>query len=121
MFLWVFIGLVLSWPLMNWPLFAFIFRGGIGYWFSGIALVRKDGRPAQRWRCAVRELLIWVPLTTLLMMSLLLQWWFPTLVTLRSLIWIAGVLLLPLSFVIALRDPTRSPVDRLVGVYLVPR
>lgn len=120
-FLWVFIGLTLSWPLLNWPLFAFVFRGGIGYWFSGIALVRKDGRPAQRWRCALREWLIWLPLTTLLMTSLLLQWWLPTLVTLRSLIWLAGVLLLPLSFVIALRDPTRSPVDRLVGVYLVPR
>ena len=120
-FLWVFIGLILSWPLLNWPLFAFLFRGGIGYWFSGIALVRKDGRPAPRWRCAVRELLIWVPLTTLLMTALLLQWWLPTLVTLRSLVWLAGILMLPLSFVIALRDPTRSPVDRLVGVYLVPR
>ena len=55
------------------------------------------------------------------MASLLIQWEFPTLVSLRTLIWLAGVALLPVAFLIALRDPTRSPVDRLIGVFLVPR
>ncbi len=117
----VFAVAILVWPFVLWPAFALLFRGGLGYLFSGIALVRKDGCAAGRWRCAMREMLIWSPLTTLLMTSLVIQWEWPTMVTLRSLIWLAGLALLPVSFLIALRDPTRSPVDRLVGVYLVPR
>lgn len=117
----IFAVMILMWPFAVWPAFAWLFRGGLGYWFSGIALVRKDGRPAGRWRCGLREILIWLPVTVLLMASLLIQWQFPTLVALRTLLWLAGVALLPVSFLIALRDPTRSPVDRLVGVFLVPR
>ena len=120
-FLAIFVALILVWPLAIWPAFAFAFRGGLGYWFSGIALVLKGGGPAQRWRCGLRELLIWLPLTAVLLTALLIQLEWPTLVTLRSLIWLGGVAMLPMSFVAALRDPTRSPVDRFVGVFLVPR
>ena len=117
----MFIALILVWPFAIWPAFAFVFRGGMGYWFSGIALVEKDGRPAARWRCGLREVVNWLPLTAILLTSLLIQWEFPTLVTLRTTIWLVGFASLPVSFVVALRDPTRSPVDRLVGVFLVPR
>ena len=120
-FLFTFAITVLIWPFAVWPVFAWLFRGGLAYWFSGIALVRPDGRRAGRWRCTLREVLIWLPVTVFLMASLLIQWEFPTLVSLRTLIWLAGVALLPVAFLIALRDPTRSPVDRLIGVFLVPR
>ena len=120
-FLLTFFILLVMWPFAVWPAFAFLFRGGLGYWFSGIALVGRDGRSAGRFRCALREMLIWLPLTALLAASLFLQWEWPDRVTLRTLFWLAGVASLPISFLIALRDPTRSPVDRAVGVFLVPR
>ena len=120
-FLLTFFILLMMWPFAVWPAFAFLFRGGLGYWFSGIALVGRDGRPAGRFRCALREMLIWLPLTALLAGSLFLQWEWPDRVTLRTLFWLAGVASLPISFLIALRDPTRSPADRAAGVFLVPR
>ena len=121
LFLLTFGGAVLVWPLLIWPAFAILFRGGISYWFSGIALVTHDGCPAGRGRCGLREILIWLPFTACLLASLLIQVEAPALVTLRSWIWLAGVALLPIAFLAALRDPTRSLADRLVGVYLVPR
>ena len=57
----------------------------------------------------------------LLAAALFLQWQWPDRVTLRTLLWLAGVASLPVSFLVALRDPTRSPADRAAGVYLVPR
>src|SRR5262249_36298102 len=42
-----------------WTLWAFAFRGGIVWYRGGLALVRRDGRPAARWQCALRILLVW--------------------------------------------------------------
>jgi len=119
-FLITFAALILAWPLVVWPAFAVLFRGGIAFWFSGIALVANDGRPARRWRCALREGLIWLPLTACLLASLFIQWEWPTLVALRTAFWLAGVAVLPLSILVALRNPARCLADRMVGTFLVP-
>src|SRR5262249_23915817 len=73
--LWV--GAALSMPVIFWPaawtLWAFFFRGGFALRFTGLRLVRRDGRPASRLQCAFRALIVWAPITILLLMSTLLR------------------------------------------------
>jgi len=50
--------LIAQWPLFWWPLCGLMFRGGAARWIAGLALVRKDGRPAgqrgvELWGCTV--------------------------------------------------------------------
>jgi serine/threonine protein kinase len=91
---------------------AFLARGGLSLRLLGLSLVRADGRPAGRLRCAWRALLAWAPLTGLVACWLWLDWdpagW-------------AALALLPLYAVLALWSPWRAPHDRLAGTYLVPR
>jgi hypothetical protein len=115
----VFAGVLLVWPLV-WAGFALAFRGGLGLSLAGITLVRADGRRAGRWRCAARELLVWLPLTLVLLLSLWLQAAVPERVGLRTALWLVGALMLPIYVVVALRDPARPPQDRVMGTYLVP-
>ncbi len=115
----VLVWFVAAWPLV-WAAFAFAFRGGVSMHIAGVALVRPDGRPAGRLRCAAREFLVWLPLTVLLLAAFGVQVVAPELVVLRTALWLLGVLLLPLYVVVALRDPSRPPQDRIVGTYLVP-
>lgn len=105
---------------VGWAGFAFLFRGGIAMWLAGITLVTADGRRAGRWRCAGRELLVWLPLTAVLLLTLWVQFAHPQFVLVRTVLWLFGVSLIPLYVVIALRDPARGPHDRLAGTYLVP-
>lgn len=116
-----------------WIVWAFLFRGGFGYHLTGMRLVRKDGRKAARWQCAARSFLFWLPVLLLLSGSIGLDFWFWSLdgphaggvsawmPQLSTAVWLAGVLLLPCYAVLALRSPTRSLHDRMVGTYLVPR
>jgi hypothetical protein len=115
----VFVLIVASWPLV-WAAFAFAFRGGLAMSLAGITLVRPDGRQAGRFRCAVRELLVWLPITLLLLGSLWVQTAFPHMVALRTALWLTAALLLPVYVMIALRDPVRPPQDRILETYLVP-
>jgi hypothetical protein len=73
--LWV--GAALSMPVVFWPaawtLWSFFFRGGFALRFSGLRLVRRDGRPAKRIQCAFRTLLVWTPIMLLLLTSTLLR------------------------------------------------
>jgi hypothetical protein len=110
---------VVVWPLI-WAVSALAFRGGLGLSLAGIALVRADGRRADRWRCAARELLVWLPLTLVLLLSLWLQAAAPERVGLRTALWLVGGLMLPVYVMVALRDPARPPQDRIMGTYLVP-
>src|SRR4030095_16431552 len=50
------------WPSI-WVIWAFFWRGGLSYRIVQIALVRSNGRPAGRFQCAWRALLVWAPLT----------------------------------------------------------
>jgi hypothetical protein len=111
-----------------WVAWAFVFRGGITFWITGIALVQADGRKAARWRCAWRAFLVWLPVAGLLIASAWLEayyWWVeprPYWVLWPSwLMWWAALLLLPAYLVAAAWNPTRGPHDRLAGTYLVPR
>jgi hypothetical protein len=115
-----FLVLMLVWPLVVWPICAVLFRGGVAYWFAGLTLVKRDGRKAGRLLCGLRELLVWLPFTLLLFLSLFVQWQTPTWVVFRTGCWLLAVALLPLMIVIALRDPVRGPHDRLLGLRLVP-
>lgn len=101
-------------------LFAAVFRGGVSMMLAGMAIVRADGRPARRWQCALRAAVVWLPLTALLGGSAAVQVYAPGRPYLAAGPWLAAVALLPVYAVIALRDPTRPPQDRIAGTYLVP-
>lgn len=112
-------GLILTVPAV-WAAFAFAFRGGFAMTLAGIAVVRADGRRAGRFRCAVRELTAWLPITALLLLCLWVQTVFPNQAALRVGLFAAAVLLLPAYVFAALRRPAQPPHDRLLGTVLVP-
>ena len=112
--------LLVSVPVM-WAAFAFVFRGGLSMTFAGITIVRTDGRLAGRFRCAVRELVVWVPVTILLGATLWIQAAHPEWILARTVPLFLAVFLLPLYVAIALRHPSRPPQDRIMGTRLVPR
>jgi hypothetical protein len=118
-FFFFFSAFVASWPLI-WAAFAFAFRGGLALSLAGITLVRPDGRKAGRFRCAVRELLVWLPVTALLLASMWVQTAFPEQVALRTGLWLTAGLLLPIYVMVALRNPAHPPQDRIMGTHLVP-
>lgn len=105
---------------LGWAGFAFVFRGGMAFLLAGITLVKADGRRAGRFRCAFRELLVWTPLTCVLLLTLWVQYAHPDMVLTRTVLWLLGVAMIPLYVVIALRDPVQPPQDRLAGTFLVP-
>jgi hypothetical protein len=110
---------VLIWPFV-WAAFAFLFRGGLAMRLAGIALVRNDGRPAGRFWCALRELLVWTPLVLLLIGCLWVQAYFPGVTAARVGLWLTALVLLPVYVAVALWNPTRPPQDRLFGTHIVP-
>jgi hypothetical protein len=124
------LGALLIWPAL-WIVWAFLARGGLSYRLSGIALVRRDGRPASRLQCVWRAILVWAPVTGLLALSLLLETHYWSiwqvgqpprwLLSLSSVIWYTAALLLASYVALALWRPARAPHDRLSGIYLVPR
>jgi hypothetical protein len=99
-----------------------------------MALVQADGRPAARWRCAWRALLVWLPPLVLLAAALGLDWWRVAAASkepwpsepggasvLAWLAWWLALGILPLYVWLAQRSPGRGPQDRLAGTYLMPR
>jgi len=104
-----------------WVGWATIFRGGVSYWLTGISLRRRDGRKAGRLQCAVRALLPTVPVALFYFAAITIATSAPEWSWLYLSIWAIGTLLLPLHFVLALINPTRSLNDRMVGTYMVPR
>ncbi len=115
----VFATLVVGFPLC-WAAFAFAFRGGLTMKVAGVTLVTASGRLAPRWRCAARELVVWAPLVAVLLTTLALQHSYPQWVLLRTATTLLALLLLPVYFVVALRQPSHPPQDRIMGTYLVP-
>jgi hypothetical protein len=121
---------LLMWPAL-WVIWAFLARGGLSFRLLGFALARKDGRPAARWQCAWRALLVWVPVYALLVLAILMSGWYwaawdikhpyPHVYRYAQVAWWLAVALLPSYVFLALRFPTRSLHDRLAGTYLVPR
>ncbi|AWM42035.1 Serine/threonine-protein kinase PknB [Gemmata obscuriglobus] len=99
---------------------AAVLRGGASMMLAGMAIVRADGRRARRWQCALRAAVVWGPLSALLLACAAAQIYAPHRPYLAAGLWLAGVVLLPVYGVIALRYPTRPPQDRIAGTYLVP-
>ena len=100
--------------------FAFALRGGLSYQLSGISLVTRDGRPAGRVRCALRECLIWLPFLFALGVLLSIQlfrpeWFFGRMI-------FSGIAVgIPIAYaVLGARFPERGPHDRLAKTYPVP-
>jgi uncharacterized RDD family membrane protein YckC len=94
---------------------ALAFRGGLLMLMCGVAVVRKDGRPASRGRVFWRSVVAWSPV------------WFGPILLLPlhgkpiSLVMAVGALIVTglLAWSLALRD--RSLQDRIAGTTLVPR
>src|SRR5262249_43688665 len=113
-----------------WVAWAFLTRGGLTFPLSGLALVRADGRPAARWQCAWRALLVWAPVLALLSLAYCLGLQFPDSLEQDALSWggraIVGVVLpagglLLVAPLPAALWPGRSAHARLAGTYVVPR
>jgi hypothetical protein len=113
-----------------WVVWAFATRGGLSYLATGIAVVRRDGRVAGRFRCAWRAFLVWIPIGVMFFLSVRLEDWYWSqwrtgadpvwaMWTAVVLMWTAW-LLLGAYLILALRYPARSPLDWLTGTYLVP-
>ena len=114
-----------------WVVWAFLTAGGVSYHLTRIAVVRRDGRLAGRFRCAWRALLVWIPVGVLLLVSFRLDEWYwsqwdtaaaPVWALWTSAgLWYATWLLLLAYVLLALRYPRRSLHDYLAGTCLVPR
>lgn len=121
--------LILFWPPV-WVAWSFATRGGFSLRWMGLALVDRRGRPAARWRCAWRTLLVWVPVVALLLLTIGLEnvyWraWEPgtprTLLVLSRAVWWAAIGTLAGYVGLVLWRPARSLLDRLAGTWVVPR
>src|SRR5262249_30803430 len=69
---WIGLMLLGLWPFL-WAVVAAFLRGGLSYRLAGIVLLNADGRPASRWRCAWRVLVVYLPIMLLLLVSLRLD------------------------------------------------
>ena len=94
-------------------------RGGLLLGLAGMALVRADSRPAERWRCAWRALAAWLPVAALLAAAdwARVQGWPST----AWLLWTLALVAVAFYPVLALVLPARSVHDRLAGTSLVPK
>jgi len=99
---------------------AMLFRGGIAHGLAGIALVRRTGKPAGRFRCGVREVALWLPLILILLASAYLQLQWPAWFFGRSIVIACAIALLIGYAALGFRHPEQGPLDRLFGTHRVP-
>ena len=106
--------------MVNRVVCALIFRGGLSWLLAGVTLVQSNGQPCGRFRCAVRSVVVWLPLMLLCLLLLFVQSEFPKWVAVRVVLTFALLALLMSYVVIAIRYPSRPPQDRLMGTHIVP-
>ena len=99
---------------------AFVTRGGLMLRLVRAALVGADGRPASRWRCAARSLLVWAPFFAPVAAAAALGNRGPEEARLSLYLSFAWLALIPVYLMLSL-VPKRHIQDRLTGTYLVPR
>jgi hypothetical protein len=124
------LNMLAFWCLL-WVASAFLFRGGLTHYRMGLSLVRANGLRAGRLRCAWRALLVWGPLTAVLMGTARADFWYWTAdIAANRLAWAAvlvealrwtGLAMLVGYPVLAICYPRRAIHDWLAGTYLVPR
>src|SRR5262249_50105606 len=112
-------GLILAWPLL-WALGAFLLRGSASLLLMRMAVARINGCRATRLQCAVRGLVVWVPVALLLAASVAVYGQAPALLGLRSLLWWGALGLTAGYLFVAVSMPERAPHDRWLGLQLVP-
>lgn len=115
------VGVTAGLVALAWVVCGALTSGGLTMRLAGLALVRRDGRPASRWRCGLRALLVWAPFASLMGLS---SWALAGGSGSPWLAWTffaAAVLLLTAYVPLALKRPDRGPHDRLVGTLIVPR
>jgi hypothetical protein len=103
-----------------WVVWAFLTRGGLTLRIMGLALVRADGRPAARWQCAWRALLVWLPVLLPLVACVWIKVFAPGLRFVHTGFWWLAVAALLAEVVLGILRPHRALHDRLAGTYLVP-
>jgi uncharacterized RDD family membrane protein YckC len=128
---WRYWFVLLPVPPLIGVLAALITRRGVRSMILGMDLVRRDGAPAGRLRCAWRALVAWVPILATLVLARWLEesyWerWMPEggqawMLWLADACWVGFALALLTPVVLALWTPARSLHDRLSGTWLVPR
>lgn len=106
--------------LAGFMIFAILFRGGLSYLLAGLAIVRQNGLPAERWRCAVRELLAWIPIMACVLLAVGLQTIWPYSFTVRLVAIITVLVGFLASIIVTVRAPDRGPHDRMLGTTVVP-
>lgn len=99
---------------------AFLFRGGLSYFFSGVTLVRRDGRRAGRFTCAVREVVLWLPFLLALLVAAWVQMLWPGHFIYRLISSGFAVCVLVVYIAIGFRSTDQGPHDRLLGTWRVP-
>ena len=118
------VGTALSMPVIFWPaawtIWAFFFRGGLSLRIMGLRLVRSDGRPASRFQCAFRTMLVWMPVTLLLLLTNFLSIEFRDHPDYSLTVWCCAIGL-PVAYAyLSMISPARTLHDWLAGVWLVP-
>jgi hypothetical protein len=116
---WPFAWLIVSIIALLWVIWAGLTHGGLLYRLVGVGVVRRDSRPAERWRCAARSLIAWLPITMLLIAACLART--NSQVELSWTLWGLAAAALVAYAILALVFPARSLHDRLAGTWLVPR
>jgi hypothetical protein len=114
------VEMILFWPIF-WAIGAWIFRGGISHWVSGIMIVRRKGGKATRWQCALRVLMVWLPVSLFLVASVWIQAYHPGWVSLHAGLWWVAAILMVVHFFLGLRFPDRPVQDRVLDTVLIPR
>src|SRR5262249_834534 len=106
--------------VFGFVLWVFLLRGGLTLRLMGIALPRRDGRPAARWPWASPTRPFWLPLMVPLCLSLVALSPGPEFAGVALALWVVAVGLLAGYVPLALMRPTQSLHDRLAGTYLMP-
>ena len=107
-------------PLI-WVLWAALTRGGALRSLAGLAVVRWDSRPAERWRCGWRALVLWGPFAGLLAASFEAMKHSPKFENLAWVLWGGAHVLLVVFLALSLIFPSRSVHDWLAGTWVVPK
>jgi uncharacterized RDD family membrane protein YckC len=101
---------------------AFIFRGGLILYLTGITAQTGDGEKASRLRCIWRALIVWSPMLITLIGAIIGLFGFPLkMLELSSIIIIILWVPLTAGAIYAVVSPERGIQDRLAGTHLVPR